>query len=191
MNFSTALAQHQNVFQKLPSLEPQLQGAIERCAATVAAGGKLMFCGNGGSAADAQHLAAELVGRLVRDRRALPGIALTVDSSALTCISNDFGYEEIFSRQINGIGRPGDVLFAISTSGNSANILRAVEVAKARNILTIGLTGHQGGQLAGLVDLALIVPSEDTARIQEAHIFLGHVICGGIERSLGIGGWER
>lgn len=191
MNFAVSLSAHQELFKKLSALEPQVQAAVERCAAAVAAGNKVMFCGNGGSAADAQHLAAELVGRLVRDRRALPGMALSTDSSALTCIGNDFGFDEIFARQINGLGRPGDVLFAISTSGNSANVLRAVEVAKARGILTIGLTGHQGGKLAPLVDLALVVPSDDTARIQEAHIFLGHVICGSLERSLGIGGWDR
>ena len=191
MNFSTSLSAHQDLFKKLVALEPQVQAAVERCAAAVSAGNKLMFCGNGGSAADAQHLAAELVGRLVRDRRALPGLALSTDSSALTCIGNDFGFDEIFARQINGLGRPGDVLFAISTSGNSANVLRAVEVAKARGILTIGLTGHTGGKLAPLVDLPIVVPSDDTARIQEAHIFLGHVICGSLERSLGIGGWDR
>ena len=191
MNFSNSLTAHQALFQKLTQLEPQVQAAVERCAAAVSAGNKLMFCGNGGSAGDAQHLAAELVGRLVRDRRALPGLALSTDSSALTCIGNDFGFDEIFARQINGLGRPGDVLFAISTSGNSANVLRAVEVAKARGILTIGLTGHTGGKLAPLVDLPIVVPSDDTARIQEAHIFLGHVICGSLERSLGIGGWDR
>lgn len=191
MNFSSSLSAHQDLFKKLVALEPQVQAAVERCTAAVSAGNKLMFCGNGGSAGDAQHLAAELVGRLVRDRRALPGLALSTDSSALTCIGNDFGFDEIFARQINGLGRAGDVLFAISTSGNSANVLRAVEVAQARGILTIGMTGHDGGKLAPLVDLALVVPSDDTARIQEAHIFLGHVICGSLERSLGIGGWDR
>ena len=189
MNFNSALATHQTLFQKLPALAPQVQRAVERCAAAIAAGNKLMFCGNGGSAGDAQHLAAELVGRLVRDRRALPGLALSTDSSALTCIGNDFGFDEIFARQVEGLGRAGDVLFAISTSGNSANVIRAVEAAKAGGIYSIGLLGHDGGKLAPLVDLAIVVPADETARIQEAHIFLGHVICGSIEKALGIGGW--
>jgi D-sedoheptulose 7-phosphate isomerase len=149
-----------------------------------------MFCGNGGSAADAQHLAAELVGRLVRDRRPLPGLALSTDSSALTCIANDFGYDEVFSRQVQGLGRAGDVLIAISTSGNSTNVIRAVEVAKPIGITTVGLLGRAGGALAPMVDLPIIVPVEETARIQEAHIFLGHVLCALIEQSLGVGGWD-
>ena len=189
MNFTTALAAHHALFQKLPSLAPQVQFAIERCAAAITAGNKLMFCGNGGSAGDAQHLAAELVGRLVRDRRALPGLALSTDSSALTCIGNDFGFDEVFARQVEGLGRPGDVLIAISTSGNSRNVIRAVEAAKAGGVFSIGLLGRDGGKLAPMVDLAIVVPSDETARIQEAHIFLGHVICGSIEKALGIGGW--
>ena len=189
MNFTTALAAHHALFQELPSLAPQVQFAIERCAAAITAGNKLMFCGNGGSAGDAQHLAAELVGRLVRDRRALPGLALSTDSSALTCIGNDFGFDEVFARQVEGLGRPGDVLIAISTSGNSRNVIRAVEAAKAGGVFSIGLLGRDGGKLAPMVDLAIVVPSDETARIQEAHIFLGHVICGSIEKALGIGGW--
>lgn len=150
-----------------------------------------MFCGNGGSAGDAQHLAAELVGRLVNDRRALPGLALSTDSSALTCIANDFGYEEVFARQVEGLGRPGDVLIGISTSGSSPNVVRAVDVAKQHGICTVGFLGRDGGKLGSLVDLALVVPSDETARIQEAHIFLGHVLCALIEQRLGVGGWDN
>ncbi len=149
-----------------------------------------MFCGNGGSAGDAQHLAAELVGRLVKDRRALPGLALSTDSSALTCIGNDFGFNEVFARQVEGLGRAGDVLIAISTSGNSPNVLRAVEVARPAGVFVVGLLGRDGGKLGPLVDLPIIVPSDETARIQEAHIFIGHVLCAGIEKALGVGGWD-
>lgn len=189
MDFTAALTAHQALFQRLAPLEPQVQLAVNRCAAAVRNGNKLMFCGNGGSAGDAQHLAAELVGRLVRDRRALPGLALSTDSSALTCIGNDFGFDEVFARQVEGLGRPGDVLFAISTSGNSRNVIRAVEAAKAGGIYAVGLLGRDGGTLAPMVDLAIVVPSDETARIQEAHIFLGHVLCTLIEKELGVGGW--
>lgn len=189
MDFTTALAAHHALFQKIAALEPAVVSAAGRSAAAVRNGNKLMFCGNGGSAGDAQHLAAELVGRLVRDRRALPGLALSTDSSALTCIGNDFGFDEVFARQVEGLGRPGDVLFAISTSGNSRNVIRAVEVAKAGGVFSIGLLGRDGGKLAPMVDLAIVVPADETARIQEAHIFLGHVLCTLIEKELGVGGW--
>jgi D-sedoheptulose 7-phosphate isomerase len=189
VNFTTALATHHALFQKLTALESAVVAAAARSTTAVRNGNKLMFCGNGGSAGDAQHLAAELVGRLVRDRRALPGLALSTDSSALTCIGNDFGFDEIFARQVQGLGRPGDVLFAISTSGNSTNVVRAVEAAKFAGIFTVGLLGRDGGKLAPIVDLAIVVPSDETARIQEAHIFLGHVLCTLIEKELGVGGW--
>jgi D-sedoheptulose 7-phosphate isomerase len=156
---------------------------------SISSGHKLLFCGNGGSAGDAQHLAAELVGRLVRNRRALPGLALSTDSSALTCIGNDFGFDEVFARQVEGLGQAGDVLFAISTSGRSRNVTRAVQVAREQGMATVGLLGRDGGELAGLVDIPIVVPAQDTARIQEAHIFIGHVICAEIERGLGLGGW--
>jgi D-sedoheptulose 7-phosphate isomerase len=188
--FEAALVGHSQTFATLANLRPHLMAAAEACSDAMRNGNKLLFCGNGGSAADAQHLAAELVGRLVRDRRALAGLALSTDSSALTCIANDFGYEEVFSRQVEGLGKNGDVLVAISTSGNSANVIRAVEVAKPMGIATIGLLGRNGGQLAGLVDFPLIVAADETARIQEAHIFLGHVLCVLVEHSLGVGGWD-
>ena len=188
--FDAALTAHAQAFAALPSLRPHLLAAAEAATEAVRSGNKLLFCGNGGSAADSQHLASELVGRLVRDRRALAGLALSTDSSALTCIANDFGYDEVFARQVAGLGRSGDVLIAISTSGNSMNVIRAVEVAKPMGITTVGLLGRTGGQLAGLVDLPILVPAEETARIQEAHIFLGHVLCTMVEHGLGVGGWD-
>ena len=149
-------------------------------------GGKILFCGNGGSAADAQHIAAELIGRFVNDRRALPAVALTTDTSALTAISNDYGYDHVFSRQIEGLCAEGDVLIAISTSGNSPSILEAVKAAKALGATTLGLTGKSGGELKDAVDCALVVPSSTTARIQEMHIVIGHLLCALIERHLEI-----
>jgi len=139
-------------------------------------GCRILVCGNGGSAADAQHFAAELSGRYVKERRALAGIALTTDSSALTAIGNDYGFERVFSRLIEAHGEEGDVAIAISTSGNSPNLLAAVDEARARRLRTIALLGRGGGKLADRVDLALVVPSDDTQRIQESHIALAHVI---------------
>jgi len=140
-------------------------------------GGKVLFFGNGGSAADAQHLAAELVGRFVRERPGLPAIALTTDSSILTAIGNDYGFEQVFARQIQALGRPGDVAVAISTSGNSANVLEGVKEARKRNLKTIGLTGKDGGALAQQANVAITIPSTSTARIQECHIAIGHLFC--------------
>ncbi|MBI3130832.1 MAG: D-sedoheptulose 7-phosphate isomerase [Acidobacteria bacterium] len=140
-------------------------------------GCKILVCGNGGSAADAQHLAAELSGRYVKERKALAGIALTTDTSALTAIGNDYGYEYVFSRQVEALGRPGDVLIGISTSGNSGNVIKAVESAKALGMHTIGLLGKDGGKLKGLVDEAVVVPSAVTARIQEVHQMVYHFWC--------------
>jgi D-sedoheptulose 7-phosphate isomerase len=140
-------------------------------------GGKVLFFGNGGSAADAQHLAAEFVGRFVRERAGLPAIALTTDSSILTAVGNDYGFEQVFARQIQALGRPGDVAIAISTSGNSANVLEGVKEARKRNLKTIGLTGKDGGALAQQADVAITIPSTSTARIQECHIAIGHLFC--------------
>jgi D-sedoheptulose 7-phosphate isomerase len=146
-------------------------------------GGKLIVFGNGGSAADAQHLSAELVGRYRQDRKAFPAIALTTDSSALTSISNDYGFDSIFSRQLEGLGTPGDVVVAISTSGNSPNVLQAVATAKKLGIASIGLTGKSGGKLRGSVDVCLSVPSDSTPRIQEAHGLVIHILSGLIENA--------
>jgi D-sedoheptulose 7-phosphate isomerase len=144
-------------------------------------GCRILVCGNGGSAADAQHFAAELSGRYVKERRALAGIALTVDSSALTAIGNDYGFDRIFSRQVEALGRPGDLLVGISTSGNSPNVIAAVAAAKELGMRTLGLLGRDGGQLKGLVDDALVVPSQVTARIQEIHMMTYHFWCEAID----------
>lgn len=148
------------------------------------AGGKVMFCGNGGSAADAQHLAAELMGRFLVDRGPLPALALTVDTSALTAIGNDYAYDEVFARQLRGLGRPGDVLVAISTSGNSANVLKAIAAARDMGVATLGLGGGMGGRMASSCDLCLCVPATRTDHIQEMHIAVGHMLCGMVEEAL-------
>jgi D-sedoheptulose 7-phosphate isomerase len=155
--------------------------AIERC---LREGGKVMFCGNGGSAADAQHLAAELMGRYLVDRAPMASIALTVDTSALTAIGNDYGFEEVFARQVRGMGRAGDVLVGISTSGNSANVVAAFEAARERDIRTVALTGGGGGKMALLADVLVNAPSLSTPRIQELHIAIGHTICELVEDAL-------
>lgn len=188
--FNLFLDQHLELFKNLSVIESDVVKAANICGDAISKKGKVIFCGNGGSAADSQHIAAELVGRLVDDRPALPAISLTTDTSALTCIGNDYGYDQIFSRQLAGVGREGDVLVAISTSGNSVNVMNAVEVAKQLGIITVGLLGKDGGKLAALVDVAIIIPSQITARIQEAHIFVGHTLCAMIEKELGYGNWK-
>jgi D-sedoheptulose 7-phosphate isomerase len=145
--------------------------------------GKLLIAGNGGSAADAQHLAAEFVSRFAVDRRPLPALALTADTSVLTAISNDYGFEEVFARQVRGLGRPGDVLLALSTSGRSPNVLSALVAARETGMAAIGLTGEQGTAMRGRCDLCLVVPSDETAIIQQVHMVAGHMICGLVERS--------
>jgi len=147
-------------------------------------GGKVLLCGNGGSAADAQHIAAELMGRFKAERRALAAIALTTDTSALTAIGNDYDFSDIFARQVEGLGRAGDVLVAISTSGNSENIINAANAAKARGLTVIAFTGESGGALAPLGDHVLKVPSSETSHIQEMHIAVGHMICSLVESGL-------
>jgi len=152
--------------------------------ASMQSGGKLIVFGNGGSAADAQHLSAELVGRYRHNRKALAAIALTTDSSALTSISNDYGFDSVFSRQLEAIGKTGDVALAISTSGNSPNVVRAVTLAKELGIATVGLTGRSGGKLRGCVDICLSVPSDSTPRIQEAHSLIVHILSGIVEDAM-------
>jgi D-sedoheptulose 7-phosphate isomerase len=180
------LLQHRELFLKLDALVPSVAEASERISERMRSGGKLMICGNGGSAADSQHIAAEFTGRFIENRKPLAGLALSTDSSALTCIGNDYSFDEVFARQVAGLGRCEDVLMGISTSGNSRNVIRAVEEAKVLGIMTIGLLGRDGGKLALLCDHAIIVPSQVTARIQEAHILIGHTICGDVERLLGL-----
>jgi len=155
----------------------------EACIASLEAGGKILFCGNGGSAADAQHLATELVVRYKLNRRALGAIALTTDTSALTAGANDFSFDEVFSRQVEALGRPGDVLIGISTSGNSPNVLKALEAARAIGMVPAGFSGRDGGKMVGLSEPLLIVPNTVTARIQEMHILIGHQLCDIVERA--------
>ena len=166
------------------ALRRQVLDVVARSVAVLRHGNKLLFAGNGGSAADAQHWAAELVSRFNYDRPGLPGIALTTDTSALTAIGNDYGYERVFARQIEALGRKGDLLFAISTSGNSKNILLAIETARAAGIDVVGFTGRSGGAMAERCTVCLRMPSDETPKIQEGHELLGHLICGMIEREM-------
>ena len=156
---------------------PNLILLAEKVALAFSADRKLLLCGNGGSAADAQHIAAEFVNRFTLERPPLPAIALTTDTSIITSIGNDYSFEEVFSKQVKALGMEGDVLLAISTSGNSKNLLLAVKDAKRQGIHTVGLLGKDGGKLAGMVDMALVVKADNTARIQEAHILAGHILC--------------
>ncbi|NQU08962.1 MAG: D-sedoheptulose 7-phosphate isomerase [Candidatus Abyssubacteria bacterium] len=158
--------------------------AAEKIGECHRSGGKLILLGNGGSAADAQHIACELVGRFLLERRALEAVALSTDTSILTCLGNDYGYDRIFERQIEACAKPGDVVVGISTSGNSPNVIRAVKRAKKVGCTTIGMTGRGGGKLKGMVDVLLNVPSEETPRIQESHILMGHIICELVERDV-------
>ena len=171
-------------FAALKALAPRIAQAAGMWSAALRSGGRVLFCGNGGSAADAQHLAAELSGRFERNRPAMAGLALTTDTSALTAIANDFGFEHVFARQVEALGRPGDVLYAISTSGNSPNVLAAAKAARARGMSVIGVAGLGGGKLAALSDVLLDVPASKAARVQELHIAMGHMICGMVEGEL-------
>lgn len=179
--FEKKLQQHLDVFKRLENIKIEVSQAADLIVSACQNGHTVFACGNGGSAADAQHFAAELTGRYVKDRRSYAGVALTVDSSALTAIANDYGYDCVFSRQLQGLGKAGDVLVAISTSGHSENVIKAVRTAKEKGIKTIGLLGKDGGVLGNFVDIAIIVPSDVTARIQEAHIFILHQLCEGLE----------
>jgi len=184
--FEVEFAEHHDTARRT---ETALAGAfadlVATCAKAIRGGGKLLFFGNGGSAADAQHLATELTIRYVTDRAAIAAIALTTDTSALTAAGNDLGFERIFARQIEALGRPGDIAIAISTSGRSPNIIAALKQAKAMQLITAALGGKGGGALVGLADHLLVVPSDVTARIQEMHITLGQMLCGALEIELG------
>lgn len=168
---------HLDVFGKTMEQMDVIQLMAERCKEALKAGNKVLFCGNGGSAADAQHLAAELIGRFQKERRSLASIALTTDTSILTAVANDYGYDEVFARQVEGLGRSGDVLIGISTSGNSANVVKAALKARDTGMHTIAFTGEGGGKLKDICDITFAVPSKVTARIQEMHIMVGHIIC--------------
>jgi D-sedoheptulose 7-phosphate isomerase len=182
---TAALCEHLEVAAALRPLLPMVAELASRLAETLRHDGRVLLCGNGGSAADAQHLAAELVGRFLRDRRPFPALALTTDTSILTAVANDIGYTEVFARQVLALGRPGDLLIAISTSGNSPNVLRAAEAARRQHMTVAGLTGRTGGKLRPLCDLCLCIPSDATPRIQEMHILIGHILCEVAERILG------
>ncbi len=182
--FGDGLREHRALFDRMEALRDDVARAATLMADTLRANRKLMLMGNGGSAADCQHLAAEFTGRFKLERAPLAALALTTDTSALTCIGNDYGFEQVFARQVAGLGVPGDCVIGISTSGNSPNVLRALEQARQLGITTIGLSGRDGGTMRALCDLCLVVPHADTARIQEAHIFIGHTWCALVEQAL-------
>ena len=184
--FLSYLKQHNTVMSLLDDLDLVVTRSSDAVAQCFLVGNKLLLCGNGGSASDCQHIAAEFTGRFLADRRPLGALALTTDTSALTSIGNDYSFADIFVRQVVGLGRKGDCLIGISTSGNSENVLRAVEAARELGMLTIGLLGSGGGKLMSMCDIAVVVPSTITARIQEAHILIGHSICGAVETVLGL-----
>ena len=171
-------------YQSAQALSKPIAAAISAILVSVTSGGKVLACGNGGSAADAQHFAAEFVGRFERERPELGAIALSTDSSILTAIANDYHYDQIFSKQVRALGQSGDVLLAITTSGNSANILKAIQTAKAIGLVVIGLTGRSGGKMKDMCDVCLCAPSDSTPRIQECHLFFEHTLCACIEESL-------
>jgi len=182
-----SVASHQAAVEAaLGSLLPQILEYGRLVAEAVGRGKKLLACGNGGSAAEAQHLVAELVGRFHKERRPLPAIALTTDTSILTAVGNDYGYREVFARQVQALAAPGDALLLISTSGNSENILAAAERGRGLDTVNIALTGRSGGKLAALADVAIRVPSDDTQRIQEVHVLIDHCVCQIVERLLGL-----
>jgi D-sedoheptulose 7-phosphate isomerase len=165
---------------------PALTAASDALVSAYRAGHKALFFGNGGSAADAQHLAAEFLGRYLRHRDPLPALALNANSSAVTAISNDYGYEQVFARQLQALAAPGDVAVGISTSGNSASVIQALMCARRKGLFTIALTGRSGGRLHGLVDVLIAVPSEETPRIQECHILVGHALCDAVEQAVAV-----
>jgi D-sedoheptulose 7-phosphate isomerase len=192
MSFETALAHVDSSFREGAELRMKVASecgraiveAVSLVTSCIRAGGKILFCGNGGSAADSQHLAAEFVGRFVLERRALPALALTTDTSILTAVGNDYGFEQVFARQIQALGRAGDVVVGLSTSGQSLNILAAMRDARRQGLKTIGFLGRDGGALAQCVDIPIVVSSPNTARIQECHIAIGHLICELAEKDL-------
>jgi len=185
--FKSEFAEHADVTRKSEAaLGAAFAGLVEACVKSIRGGGKLMLFGNGGSAADAQHLATELTIRYKSDRAAIAAIALTTDSSTLTAAGNDLGFERIFARQIEALGKPGDVAIAISTSGKSANVIAALKQAKTMKLVTAAFGGKDGGGMKALADHLLVVPSDTTARIQEMHIVLGQMLCGAIEVELGL-----
>ena len=186
-HFASEFEEHLAVAAKTrDTLGPALEAMHQAWLKTVKSGGKILFFGNGGSAADAQHLATELSVRYIRDRAPIPGLALTTDTSSLTAIGNDMGFEQLFARQVEALGRPGDLALGFSTSGNSPNVIAALKMAKDKGLTAGGFTGRGGGAMIGVADPLLVVPSDSTARIQEMHITLGHLLCGALEKELGL-----
>ena len=183
------LEEHLSVASQIESLKAQIQSIAQTLIQALKDHKTIFWCGNGGSASDSQHLAGELIGRFVGDRKPLKSIALNADSAVMTCIVNDYGYEHIFSRQVEGLGTKGDVLIGITTSGNSQNVLNAYKTANEIGMKTIGLLGKGGGRAASLVQQSIIVPSNTTARIQEMHILIGHILCDLIEEGLHLKAW--
>lgn len=173
----TCFNAHEETLLATKKLFPVIRQMAEICQDVMITGHKILICGNGGSAADAQHIAAEFIGRFHNERRALPAIALSTDTSILTSIANDYNYSQVFSRQVQGLGRAGDVFWGISTSGNSENVNKAIIEAKNKRMITIALTGKTGGEMVDICDVALVIPSDSTARIQEMHILCAHIIC--------------
>ena len=178
--------EHRVILDSIVDLDESIEEAAKLLINCLKNSGTVFWCGNGGSASDSQHLAGELVGRFVGDRKPLKSIALTADSAVMTCIVNDYGYKHLFSRQIEALGVETDVLVGISTSGNSENVIQAFKIAKERGITTIGLLGNGGGGASALVNQSIIVPSKSTARIQEMHILIGHILCDLIEEGLSL-----
>lgn len=181
------LQSHQETIEKTAqSMVSAIDEAIGMVIDTLKSGGKVLLCGNGGSAADAQHIAAEFTGRYKSERRGLPAIALTTDTSALTAIGNDYGFDRVFDRQVEALANSGDLVIGISTSGNSANVVNAFEKARELGCRTVGMSGRDGGQMNEACDLNLVIPSDDTPRIQEMHMLIGHIICQGVDDTLSV-----
>jgi D-sedoheptulose 7-phosphate isomerase len=187
VNIRRVLEEHSEVVRQVEALSQKIEEVASLMVSTLKQGGKVIWMGNGGSAADAQHLAAELVGRFSRERSALPSIALTADTSVVTAVANDYGFELVFSRQIEALCRSGDLVIGISTSGNSKNVCLAIQRAKEIGAYTVALTGGTGGKLSQVAHISVIVPSSVTARIQEAHILIGHIWCQLVEEALVVG----
>ncbi len=182
---TSQLAAHRDVIARIEQeLSPLIAEMVTLLADTFSRGGKLLVMGNGGSAADAQHFVAEIVGRFKMERRGLPAIALSTDTSILTAIGNDYGFDKVFHRQVEALASPGDLVVGISTSGNSPNVLQALELAREKGCRTVGLLGKDGGTIKSVCDLALIVPTDDTPRVQEGHITIIHIVCDLLEKSM-------
>lgn len=181
MNFLEELDEHAAMMERVRGMAPIIEGIADRLGRCVQAGGTVFWFGNGGSASQAEHLAAELVGRYEQERAGQRSLALSTDGAVVTAIANDYGFDEVFARQLTAFGRPGDAVVALSTSGNSTNILRGVAAATMLGAFTVALTGCGGGRLAETVDCAVVVPDDRTSRIQEAHLFIGHLLCGAVE----------